>query len=246
MNRYLSRVSLAAVVMAAFASMCTAEDSEQVPHVQRLPLVKYVEPSYPARMRFNGVTSGDVTVWMTVDRAGRLVDAYATEFSHESFAKAAIAAIEKWEFEPDPGAFVPRLYPVKFSFMLEGTVVVVMHPDNRRLAMDPFVMPASEHKSYPFAALDTLPAALHTPLPAYPDELKPEKKSGRVEVLFFVDRAGRVRVPSIVQSDDPHFSEAVIDAVKNWSFEVPKRRGHAVSAFSVHSFTFGPRDSSNG
>jgi len=244
MNRYLSRVSLAAVVVAALAPLCAAEDSGQNPDAQRLPLLKYVEPTYPSRMRINGVTRGEALVWITVDRAGKLLDAYATEFSHESFAESSLAAIKSWEFAPDPEAeHVPRLYPVRFNYFIDGVVVVVMHPSDKDTNLLPLSAPVRDHKSYAFGELDAVPAEVHTPLPQYPEALKTEKKSGRVEVLFFVDPSGRVRVPSVVRSDDPHFAEAAIQAVESWSFEAPKRRGQPVSAFSLHSFTFGPRES---
>jgi len=243
----LSRVFLAAVIATAVGSPLAVGEREQPQEKQRLPLVKYVEPSYPTALRLRGVTNGYALVFVTVDRTGRLLDAYATEFSHRKFADSALEAINRWTFEEDAAATpVPRLYPIRFNYLVDGLVLIVLHANDMVGQTDRFGRQKPASKSVPFHDLDEFPREIHTPLPDYPEALKPERKAGSVEILFFVDNSGHVRVPSVTQMDDPLFAAAAIEAVQKWTFEPPTHRGKPVSAFSLHRFTFSPRSSSNG
>ena len=82
--------------------------------------------------------------------------------------------------------------------------------------------------------------------PAAKEAGKAEKKAGRVEILFHVDKSGRVRVPLVTYSDDPRFAQEAMAAITKWSFSVPKRSGRPSSAFALQRFTFGPRPATNG
>jgi TonB family protein len=247
MKRHLCRVLLAAAVASAMGCPFAVGEREQPRGEGRLPLLKYVEPIYPPVMRFRGVTSGSAMVWLTVDPAGKLIDVYATEYSHGRFAESSIDAIRKWEFAPDPSASrLPRLFSVRFAYSLGGMVVVEVHASDD-IAMDRSIPPNKPvFESYPFDDLDSIPDQLTGRLPSYPDALKAEGKSGRVEILFHVDNSGHVRVPMVTYSDDPLFAEAAMDAISKWSFDVPRRRGRPSSAFALQRFTFGPRPESNG
>lgn len=247
MNRHSVRPFVAAVLVAVSGPFFAEE--RELPEETRLQksLVRFVEPSYPMLLQFRGVTSGFAMVWLTVDPGGRLLDAYATEFSHRRFADASLEAIRKWKFRPEgPGSTLPRLYSVRFNFSLAGMVVVEVHPADYVEARSAIQPPKAVFKSYPFDDLDRIPEAFTAPMPAYPEALKAERKSGRVEILFHVDKSGNVRVPLVTYSDDPRFAEAAMAAITRWSFDVPRRHGRPASAFSLQSFTFGRRSSSNG
>ncbi|HEY5551492.1 MAG TPA: energy transducer TonB [Opitutaceae bacterium] len=247
MKSHPTRLLIAAVLIAALGSL-RAEES-QVPAQSGLhgSLIGFVEPTYPFALRFRGVTSGFAMVWLTVDPSGSLLDAYATEFSHARFADSSLDAIRQWRFAPDDsGSTLPRLFSVRFNFSLGGMVVVEVHASDDLEQSNPFPLARPVFASYSFEDLDQIPDALHSPLPAYPEALKAEMKSGKVEILFHVDKSGRVRVPLVTHSDDPLFAEAAMAAITKWSFSAPKRNGRTASAFALQRFTFGPRTASNG
>lgn len=247
MNCHLFRPLAAAVLIAAIAPLCAGEKETTAEGRLHQSLVRYVEPVYPVALRFGGVTNGFAMVWITVDPSGSLTDAYATEFSHQRFADSALDAIRKWEFVPDStGSTLPRLFSVKFNFSLGGMVVVEVHASDDVEARNAILPLRPAFMSYSFEDLDRIPDALSAPLPAYPEVLKAERKTGRVEILFHVDKSGRVRVPMVTYSDDPRFAEAAMAAIKTWSFSVPTRSGRPSSAFALQRFTFGQRSESNG
>jgi TonB family protein len=247
MNCHLFRPLAAAVLIAAIAPLCAEEQESLSESRLRGALARFVEPVFPVALRFGGVTSGFAMVWITVDPSGSLIDAYATEFSHQRFADASLDAIREWKFHPDStGSTLPRLFSIRFNYSLGGLVVVEVHASDNVEARTAILPLRPAFVSYPFDDLDQIPDAIRAPLPAYPEALKAEKKSGKVEVLFHVDKSGNVRVPMVTYSDDPRFAEAAIAAITKWSFAVPKRSGRPSSAFALQRFTFGPRPGSNG
>lgn len=246
MNARWTRVFLVAVLLSATVPLQTLRGEEPEFEGRRLPLIEYEQPSYPLFLRLRGVKHGFATVWLTIDPAGRLIDAYPTEFSHKRFADSSLDAIREWKFKPDEsGANLPRLYSVRINYEIEGLLVVVIHADERPDDPDPLDPMKPTFESVAFTELDSDPKPIHTPMPVYPEALKPERKAGEVEIFFHVDPKGRVRVPFVTRSDDPLFAEEAIKAVSNWSFSTPKQNGRPVSAYSLHKFTFGPKRSSN-
>jgi TonB family protein len=247
MNCHLFRPLAAAVLIAAIAPLGAGEKETAAEGRLHASLVRYVDPVYPVALRFGGVTSGFAMVWITVGPSGSLTDAYATEFSHKRFADAALAAIREWQFAPDSsGSTLPRLFSIRFDFSLDGLVVVEFHASDDLESRISIGANEPEFASFSFEDLDSIPDAIVAPLPAYPEVLKPERKSGKVEILYHVDQSGRVRVPMVTYSDDPRFAEAALDAISKWSFAVPRRDGRPSSAYALHRFTFGPRSGSNG
>lgn len=247
MNTRWTRVFFALVFLGATVPLHALVESVPGLKGQRLPLLEYEEPAFPLFLRLRGVKHGFATVWLTVDHAGRLIDAYPTEFSHKRFAESSLDAIREWRFKPDEtGPQLPRLYSVRIEFKIEGMLVVVIHADERPSVSDPLDPMRPVFESVHFTELDSDPEPVHTPMPLYPEGLKAERKEGEVDVLFHVDTHGRVRVPVVTRSDDPLFAAAAIDAVSKWSFSVPTRRGKPASTYMMQRFTFGPKRASNG
>lgn len=237
----------AAVLIAAIAPLCAEDRGLSSESGLHEALARYVEPVYPAALRFGGVTSGFAMVWISVGPSGSLIDAYATEFSHQRFADAALKAIRKWEFNPDgSGSTLPRLFSVRFDYSLAGLVVVVVHASDAVESRTAIIPLKPAFTSCPFEDLDKIPDTLSAPMPAYPESLKAERKTGKVEILFHVDKSGNVRVPLVTYSDDPRFAEEAIAAIAKWSFSVPRKNGRPSSAFALQRFTFGQWTGSNG
>jgi len=247
MNTRWTRIFFVLVFLGAAVPFRALGEPEPGPEGQRLPLLKYEEPAYPLILRLRGVKQGFATVWLTIDPAGRLIDAYPTEFSHKRFADSSLDAIRKWKFEPDEsGSPLPRLYSVRITFEIDGMLIVVIHADERPDDPDPLDPMRPVFKSVAFTELDRDPKPLNTPMPVYPEVLKVQRKAGEVDILFHVDTKGRVRVPVVTRSDDPLFAVAAIDAVSRWSFSAPIRRGKPASTYMMQRFTFGPKRASNG
>jgi len=77
--------------------------------------------------------------------------------------------------------------------------------------------------------LDQRPRAIFQAAPNYPSELRKRNLQGSVQVVFLVDRDGKVVSPKIEKSTNPSFDRPAIEAVRQWKFEPGTRNGEKVA-----------------
>jgi TonB family protein len=80
-----------------------------------------------------------------------------------------------------------------------------------------------------FADLDQRPRPIFQASPQYPLELRKQKVEGSVQVVFYVDKEGRVSNPQVERSTHPAFERPALEAVRQWRFEAGTRNGQKVS-----------------
>jgi TonB family protein len=104
-----------------------------VPHLfagEPSPAVKSaVAPKYPT-LTLAGRVYGEVTVRVTIDRAGNVADAKVVE-GHPMLRDAAVSAARQWKFEE--GSAQKREATLKFSF--------VILPDNSKVQSQTVFLP---------------------------------------------------------------------------------------------------------
>lgn len=69
-----------------------------------------------------------------------------------------------------------------------------------------------------------VPKPIKQSLPDYPPQLLGRNFEGQVEVEFQLDEKGRAKLPVVVRSDHPSFSEAALAAVARWEYS-PREPG---------------------
>jgi protein TonB len=79
------------------------------------------------------------------------------------------------------------------------------------------------------AELDHRPRPVFQAAPQYPIDLRRKKLAGTVNVVFFVDKDGRVLNPQVENSSHPAFERPALEAVRRWRFEAGTRNGQKVS-----------------
>lgn len=79
------------------------------------------------------------------------------------------------------------------------------------------------------AELDQRPRPVFQAAPQYPLDLRKKKVEGTVNVVFFVDKDGRVLNPQVENSSHPAFERPALEAVRQWRFEAGTRNGQKVS-----------------
>jgi len=79
------------------------------------------------------------------------------------------------------------------------------------------------------ADLDQRPRAIFQTAPNYPQELRKRNLEGSVQVVFLVDRDGKVVSPKVEKSTNPSFDRPAIEAVRQWKFEAGTRNGEKVT-----------------
>jgi protein TonB len=81
---------------------------------------------------------------------------------------------------------------------------------------------------FSLADLDQAPRPVVQPPPEYPAELRRKKLQGTVNIVFIVDRQGRVANPLVQSSTHAAFERPALQAVRRWRFEPGKRAGEPV------------------
>lgn len=79
------------------------------------------------------------------------------------------------------------------------------------------------------ADLDQRPRPIFQAAPNYPSELRKRNLQGSVQVVFLVDRDGKVVSPKVEKSTNPSFDRPALEAVRQWKFEPGTRNGEKVA-----------------
>ena len=79
------------------------------------------------------------------------------------------------------------------------------------------------------AELDQRPRPIFQASPNYPAELRKRNLEGSVQVVFLVDRDGKVVGPKVEKSTNPSFDRPALEAVRQWKFEAGTRNGEKVA-----------------
>lgn len=198
--------------------------------------------AYPAEMYYSGVRSGEVRVVISVDEQGRLVDSLVTGYTDRGFVDAAEAAVKKWSYEPARTNGRPQSAraDVLFIYKDEGVIVQRLPGATERLFVSEFMESRYVYEPYRLRDLDRIPTPIHVVSPSVP------RFSGTdhtVTVGFYIDEAGRVRIPAVErESADDLLAAAAVLAVEQWRFEQPLRKGRPVLCYAQQEFTFKARE----
>ena len=232
----LVQICAAAALAAPLAVLGSMNDDT----VSELKLTKFVEPLFPAFVRYEGIPEGVVTLAVSRTAAGEPADILVLNSSHPGFTNAAVRAVKQWRFAPatSPEQLASRI--VRVGFKLEG--VVIMAPfaidqlnqaraDRRDWLTAPVKIPSVDASS-------GSAASRNQPMPAYPAALAGKGQEGRVAVKFYVDQDGKVRLPEIIEATDPEFAAAALNAVSQWRYAPPRIAGRSVVACDKWEFKF--------
>ena len=226
-----------AVVSITAAIFCYGSENDTL--ITALNLTKYVQPEFPARARLEGIPCGNVSVVVNRTATGEPSDLLILETSHPSFAEAAREAVQQWRFTPQTDAQLQRLKPALLRFNFKYSGVIYINPTIENQLAQSGADKASEPIETPsFQELDQQPKAISQKMPDYPVTLRQQGTEGKVNVIFYVDEEGRVRMPRVVAEDAPEFGEAALAAVSHWRFEQPQRKGRPVVAREQWTFQF--------
>ena len=79
------------------------------------------------------------------------------------------------------------------------------------------------------ADLDQRPRPIFQAAPNYPQELRKRNLEGSVQVVFLVDRDGKVVAPKVEKSTNPSFDRPALEAVRQWQLEEGTRKGQKIA-----------------
>jgi TonB family protein len=216
--------------------------SSNIPKVlnEALRVEHYVEPVFPLAFANKNVPEGYAQIQLLVAADGTLLETFASAYSRAEFVESAERAIRAWRFRPaaDP-ASLPQRFNIRIDFRREGMLIVQGDPQE---IVRNFLNTQDERAVAicKLRELDATPEVVNLVVPVYPAGLEKQKVDGFAAVSFFIDEEGVVHVVSSAEASRPEFAAAAVDAVKQWKFTPPQRRGSATRVFAMQEFTFSP------
>jgi outer membrane biosynthesis protein TonB len=177
---------------------------------------------------------------VAVDEQGRLADTLVIGHSHPRFAEAAVGALAQWQFHPARGRDGPILSVTPLNFVFrndgQGASVTAVPAAESGETLPP--LPTATSLLVPFSDLDRLPTPVHLVSPAYSDEDARRNAGKKVVVQFYIDEAGKVRMPTLTYADDLAVARRAIAAVAEWRFLPPKFQDRPVVTRASQTFKF--------
>lgn len=201
-------------------------------------------PRFPAVLVARGVTNGLVQVVAKVDETGRLEDWLVVGYSQPLLADLAVEALKEWQFTPArfDGQPTTAQSQIEFNFRVDG-VVISQHMTEHFLArVSGRSGPELVYRPCSLRDLDRIPTPVNVISPYYDDKMVSEGLRGEVTVDFYIDEKGQVRMPVVSADQPPQLAALALDAVRQWTFEPPTRRGEPVLVQARQRFNFVPRE----
>jgi len=198
-------------------------------------------PEFPLALKVDGITRGKAIIAISVSDEGRLTDWLVLGYTHELFAKSCLAVLQDWRFTPAQldGTPVGVKTELTFDFTLEGAVIsanIVNHfffDNYEGVADNRFTRRVCDR-----AAIDRSPALVAGSTPKYAVEAEAQGVRGRVEVHFYIDEQGAVRMPVVGSATHPYLAESALTALRDWRFEPAMHDGRPVLVAASQVFDF--------
>ena len=201
--------------------------------------INQTEPAeFPGGALMEGIHSGKVRLIVSVDAEGRLVDHLVVAYTDKAFVGSAVRAVTAWTYEPARVHGHARASRADLLFVFKADVVATVQNDTSNYLQDLFGE-RYEFKPSLLKDLDRIPTPVHVITPTLPNGLLADGKERVVTVEFFIDQAGKVRVPSVSREEaDDRLAALAVTAVEQWQFEPPLRNGSAVLVLAKQDFRF--------
>lgn len=221
--------------------LCGALCSAAHAGIEPLKIDITLKPQLPPTMLMDGITQGRVVFVIDVDETGKITDSLVLSHSHPALAQSCLEALKSWRIKPalEDGKPVPVQTEITIDFAAEGVVVSRSSGLDVEQYMQRLFGPRMSRSSDLASRLDAIPARINTVAPSYAREAEQKGIRGKVQVHFYIDQTGVVRMPSVEASPDPYLSAMAVAAVREWRFQPPTARGQPVLIAARQEFNFG-------
>ncbi len=239
MHTLTRMVSLLVLTVAATA----AGQTRPMAGFEQLRIRNQDLPPFPFELVQTGVREGQVCIAFSVDVAGKVDDGLAIAYTHPEFARVALAAVQRWTFEPArlSGQAIATATEVTFNFEVQGTVVVSLTAaESINAWLNKLHQINESYFPRTLRELDRIPTPLVAPAPSYPSTLAARGHVGDVNVNFYIDETGTVRLPAVEPNTDPDLAALAVVAIQQWKFEPPTCQGRRVLTKTSQLFRFRP------
>ncbi len=208
-----------------------------------LTILDTVDPAFPARLKDFGYPEGDVTFAVVVDQNGKLQDSFLIEASHLEFAEEVSKVLPLWSFTPPIIDGEPSSIASKIKVIFErGRGFLYESGGSNSLGNRIGKRSGSEsYQIYPLKELDSIPIPRKIVEPSFHSQLLEGKEVVTAVFEFYIDEAGRVRIPTLRESAEEIDETLLVlaqEALLQWEFEPPLKNGKPVATLAAQPFRF--------
>ena len=230
-------IGIGVLLVGSLLGQATASSTEW----QSMKIQRTTDPVFPHHLLQVGITTGSTRVVISTGVDGKLSEWLVIGYTQPEFADVAVAALKQWTYVPArwQGEPVGTVDEIDFDFSTSGVVIstpnICETEEARILRVRPSqftYLPCSAH------ALDQTPKPIMAVMPHYPTEFAKRGIKGSVNIDFYIDETGAVRLPSVSTEQDPVLTRLAIDALRQWRFSPPTSRGHPVLVKVSQEFDF--------
>lgn len=200
-----------------------------------------VDGRFPASLEFTPITSGQARLMINVDADGKLADLMVVSYSNAAFADEATSLLKRWRYSPATvdGKPVGVRLQLEIDFVAKGRVISLTAIETTNSLVDR-IMPMQVVKrvcapgelDHPLEVLQTV----NPPNPGLAENVS--QSSGSTLVDFYVDEKGQARMPVIMATTNPNYAQAAVNALNQWKFSTPTRRGKPIAVRVQQEFIF--------
>jgi TonB family protein len=209
-----------------------------------LTIIKTVEPFFPLGLQHGPVLTGDARVAIDVDENGKLADVIVTGYSRKEFADTAVELVRQWQYVPPLHRGRPwsSIRELRFEFSRSGVVVNFVGAEALVNRMDELLQGSYAYRTHALRELDRIPTPIHVVTPDTPTPGPDTRAKHTVNVEFFIDEQGQVRLPCVTREEAGSvYAACALDAVRQWRFDPPMVKGRPVLVLATQQFNFVPK-----
>ncbi len=192
-------------------------------------------------MEVAGITRGSLVVAVSFGTEGIATDSLVLGYTNASLIRPSMEALKQWKVAPArlDGEAVPVQMVLTFNYTLEGAVIssnIVNH-----FFFDHFENMGDGRFVYqiqPANGVDRAPVLRNSVKPKYAKAAEKAGINGKVQVDFYIDETGTVRMPSVRSEAHPYLAEQAVAAVREWKFEPVTDHGRPVLVAVSQEFNF--------
>jgi TonB family protein len=232
MKTILRIPALLALGALSISRLCAAVESVKIEPTY----VPFFNPVLLSR----GITEGQVALVIDVSAEGQMTDWLVLGYTDREMVNYCVEALKDWTITPArvDGQPVPAQVGLTIKVTAEGVVISssgqqIVDNTLRRLLGNPVKSQISSGRE-----LDRVPARVSSVAPKYAEAAAKQGVRGKVQVHFYIDDKGAVRMPSVDAGAQPYLSDIAVNAVREWKFEPPTSRGKPVLVAASQEFDF--------
>lgn len=233
-SKVLAIALIAAITSPSFAQANTTTDKDIV-------IDRVVDPIYPIKLGAMGIAEGSVTVIISVDNTGKMMDWVPVSATKPEFVRSVANVIDHWEFKPayKNGEPVASAISVSVKFRNDSVVMSMNGIQMVQALMNSYTDPKEYSLIARYSELDSIPEPVNIIQPGIDPAIPENNRNGEVVIGFFIDSDGQVRMPIMMEcKGDIRLANSAYDALAQWKFAPPLSRGRPTMVRASQKFIF--------